>query len=190
MIGTSGGDQIQGGSRPNFIAGLGGNDVLSGGAGNDTIRGGKGADVIDGEDGDDTCYGDRDDDIATGGKGNDVISGGKGNDQLFGDEGEDTLLGGIRIDVLEGGPGTDVLILWAAEANADPNQVDRLFYNDLEDFIGLTDGLSFDSLTFELVDAGAGSAPDTLIRIAGGRALGIVLDTMPTDLNPPDFVAV
>jgi Ca2+-binding RTX toxin-like protein len=65
--GTSGADNLTGGTGNDTINGLAGNDNLSGGAGNDSLNGGLGADTL---------------------------SGGTGNDTLFGDKGNDTYLFG------------------------------------------------------------------------------------------------
>jgi len=73
-IGTEESDNIIGSALGNFIAALGGNDVVTaknaadqvhGGNGDDTISGGKGSDVIAGDDG------------------ADLISGGEGFDRIF-----------------------------------------------------------------------------------------------------------
>ena len=125
--GTEGDDQIYGGQGDEWMAGFGGNDVISGregidringadgddqlggGAGADYIAGGAGTDMIDGSDGNDHLFGEDGDDWIVGGIGNDVLSGGAGENRLFGGTGIDTLVGGAQTDWMDGGSGADRL---------------------------------------------------------------------------------
>ncbi|CAN0493939.1 unnamed protein product, partial [Hapterophycus canaliculatus] len=93
VIGTSGGDDIEGDSENNVFDGLAGNDVLAGNGGDDELLGGQG---------------------------DDWLSGGDGNDVLDGEQGRDTIsyinaAGGVAVDLSvnqttnDGYGGTDVL---------------------------------------------------------------------------------
>lgn len=80
------------GSRPDIIAGKGGNDIISSGAGQDTVDAGSGNDLV------------------FAGKGHDLVFGGAGDDILLGEAGSDTLVGGAGDDRLAGGEGEDVFV--------------------------------------------------------------------------------
>lgn len=184
---AGGNDTIRGGNGNDRIGGKAGNDRLFGDAGDDQIWGDNGDDIIAGGLGDDEIFGGNGDDILRGdlnrrsprggaaggddiirgGKGNDRIGGKAGNDQLFGDEGDDQLFGddgddllygGLGDDMLTGddssnGKGSDTFVLAAGEG------LDTI--TDFKagiDFIGLSGGLSFGSLTFQ-EDSG-----DTLVQ--------------------------
>ncbi len=76
IIGTEDDDKrLLGGSTPDWIIGLGGDDKLNGRGDQDTLDGGFGNDTL------------------IGGSGNDLLEGGEGNDYLKGGSGEDTLIG-------------------------------------------------------------------------------------------------
>ena len=127
ITGTSGIDNIAGGSLNDAIIGDDGNDILSGNAGNDSLSGGAGDDTLsggigddylsggDGQDslsggaGSDTLDGGAGDDIVDGSSGDDVVLGGEGDDLVFGGSGDDRLEGGSGDDVLSGGSGNDVI---------------------------------------------------------------------------------
>ncbi|NES97239.1 MAG: calcium-binding protein, partial [Desertifilum sp. SIO1I2] len=145
----SGNDIAQGSNDSEVILGNMGNDTIFGGGGNDRLLGGKENDWLYGEDGNDLLRGDLGDDVLFGGAGNDTLRGGKGNDYLLGGDGDDFLVGDLGVDTLEGGAGFDSLVLRTDQANFDVNQVDRIVYNDAEDFIGLTGGLTFFDLIFD-----------------------------------------
>jgi hypothetical protein len=97
-VGTSGADNITGGSGIDLILGLGGNDYIVGGSSND---------LLCGNDGDDRLDGGSNNDRLIGGEGNDTLIGGSDNDTLFGDGGNDSLDGGSANDTLTGGSGAD-----------------------------------------------------------------------------------
>jgi Ca2+-binding RTX toxin-like protein len=105
--GTSGGEQLSGGSGTDLIFGLGGDDKLRGSSGADILCGGDGKDQLDGGEEDDVLAGEAGDDQLKGGRGDDLLDGGAGNDQLLGDQGADTLTGGPGADMLNGGPDAD-----------------------------------------------------------------------------------
>lgn len=67
---------------PNWMTGLGGDDVLGGNSGADIIAGDQGSDTLRGWAGDDVLYGGAD---------NDTLDGGAGKDALIGGAGEDTV---------------------------------------------------------------------------------------------------
>ncbi|HSW03170.1 VCBS domain-containing protein, partial [Aquabacterium sp.] len=103
--GTSGNDNLNGGSADDLMLAGAGNDMLSGGSGNDAMHGEAGADKL------------------VGGSGNDVLDGGSGSDSLAGDAGNDTLvytlsdnLPGGALDVYTGGSGTDTVMLQLSDA--------------------------------------------------------------------------
>jgi Ca2+-binding RTX toxin-like protein len=88
IVGTSGGDILNGTARPDVIVGL---------AGSDTIRGKGKADLI--------CAG-KGNDSVHGGKGIDLTFGGGGNDEIFGDAGAfNQAVPGPGNDQVDGGPG-------------------------------------------------------------------------------------
>ncbi|MDD5469824.1 MAG: calcium-binding protein [Candidatus Peribacteraceae bacterium] len=109
LEGGSGRDYIFGQAGNNTIKGGAGNDTLYGGLGNDTIYGGPGNDFIYGWGGSNTLYGDDGNDIIYGGNRDDVLRGGAGNDVLYGLGGNDTLYGDAGDDKLYGGHGEDTL---------------------------------------------------------------------------------
>lgn len=82
VVGTQGGDLIDGDENADTIQGQAGNDVLVGNGGNDEL------------------YGDG---------GNDTLTGNAGNDTLYGNGGNDSLVGGTGVNFLEGGSGADTL---------------------------------------------------------------------------------
>jgi Ca2+-binding RTX toxin-like protein len=116
--GTSGIDNIAGGSLndaiigddgDDILSGNAGNDSLSGGAGDDTLSGGIGDDYLSGGDGQDSLSGGAGSDTLDGGAGADVVDGSSGDDVVLGGEGDDLVFGGSGDDRLEGGAGDDVL---------------------------------------------------------------------------------
>jgi Ca2+-binding RTX toxin-like protein len=127
ITGTSGIDNIAGGSLNDAIIGDDGDDILSGNAGNDSLSGGAGDDTLSGSIGDDylsggdgqdslsggagsdTLDGGAGDDVVDGSSGDDVVLGGEGDDLVFGGSGDDRLEGGAGDDVLSGGSGNDVI---------------------------------------------------------------------------------
>lgn len=187
-----GNDFTQGSNDSEVILGNLANDSLFGGGGNDRILGGKDSDWLYGQTGNDLLRGDLGDDVLFGGTDNDTLRGGQGNDFLFGEDGDDLLIGDLGVDTLDGGVGFDTLVLRADEANFDVNQVDRLLYNDSEDFIGLTNGLTFFNLILDdSVNITGGAANDTVIRLSTtGQALGVIVDVNAFALSPVDFVPI
>jgi hypothetical protein len=85
LLGTDGGEDLQGRLGDDEVHGLGGVDASEGGGGNDIIYGGPGDDTW--------LSGDRGDDVIYGGAGNEV--------EMYGFGGEDVLYGGDGNDILE-----------------------------------------------------------------------------------------
>ncbi|NES95295.1 MAG: calcium-binding protein [Desertifilum sp. SIO1I2] len=187
-----GNDNVQGSNDAEVILGNRGDDFIAGGGGGDRLLGGKDNDILRGEDGDDLLRGDIGNDVLYGGAGKDTLRGGRDNDSLLGGDGNDLLIGDLGVDTLHGEAGSDTLVLRADLANFDINQVDRLIYNDAEDYIGLTQGLTFADLVFDdLFNFTGGAANDTVIRLkTTGQALGIVLDVAASTFNAIDFVSI
>ncbi|MEA3000038.1 MAG: hypothetical protein QOK17_1871, partial [Sphingomonadales bacterium] len=110
LTGTEGRDRLVGSAGGDRIDGLGDSD---------TIWGGVGADVIDGGDGMDSLYGEGGADHVDGGAGDDFIDGGKGADQLLGGDGDDFLYDLDGNDTLDGGPGNDRISLVRGSLHSD-----------------------------------------------------------------------
>ncbi len=73
VVGSDGGDTINGSILDDNLKGVDGNDTISGNEGDDTIEGGRSNDVLFGGNGNDTLIG---------GYGGDTINGGAGNDRI------------------------------------------------------------------------------------------------------------
>ena len=161
LVGNSGTDRIDGGagndtlnggedndtligrSGSDRLVGAGGSDVLNGGVDNDTLNGGNGNDTLNSGAGNDILIGGNESDRLIGNIGNDVLNGGDDNDTLQGGNDNDTLRGDGGDDFLVGGQGNDLFITTSGEGS------DRI--RDFvigTDLIGLTDGLSFNDLSF------------------------------------------
>jgi Ca2+-binding RTX toxin-like protein len=93
IVGSGGGDRMQGTSGPDVMVGQGGNDTIDGGGGNDLICGNGQNDTIHGDVGNDRLDGGDDLDVVAGDAGDDSVDGGGGDD----------------FDVLSGGPGNDTI---------------------------------------------------------------------------------
>ncbi|MEL6578489.1 MAG: choice-of-anchor Q domain-containing protein [Cyanobacteria bacterium J06621_12] len=153
IVGTAGGDVLEGTESSDRFLGLDGNDTIRGFAGNDTIEGnngndsiegGAGDDLLDGFDGFDTLLGGEGNDILNAGSGNDSLDGSIGDDSLNGADGSDTLLGGDGQDILDGGLGSDSI------EGGDGNDVliglgdrDTLLGGDGDDFLDGGAGVDF-----------------------------------------------
>ena len=108
IVGTSGDNALNGGSRDDVILGLDGNDTLNGGGGNDTIYGGAGNDALNGNSGNDTLYAIAGNNTLHGNDDNDILYGGLGTDSLYGDNGNDLLIAGMGNTTMTGGGGADI----------------------------------------------------------------------------------
>ncbi|MFO1070925.1 MAG: hypothetical protein U1E14_20580 [Geminicoccaceae bacterium] len=108
ITGNGQGNSLAGGSQPDIIKGLFGNDTLFGGAAADTLFGGQDFDTLYGGDGNDTIYGgDGANDVVDEG---DTLFGGNGDDTLWSNMGADTCFGGAGNDRFQTGDANDVLI--------------------------------------------------------------------------------
>jgi len=110
LSGNAGNDSLSGGAGDDTLSGGVGNDYLSGGDGQDNLSGGAGSDTLDGGAGDDLVDGSSGDDVVLGGAGDDLVFGGSGDDRLEGGDGDDVLTGGSGNDVIFGDAGDDRLI--------------------------------------------------------------------------------
>ncbi|MFB2938268.1 CAP domain-containing protein [Aerosakkonemataceae cyanobacterium BLCC-F154] len=205
IIGTPGDDLLTGSAGNDTILGVAGNDTINGAAGDDYLNGNIANDWVFGEEGNDLVCGGQGDDVVFGGVGNDFhVNGNKGNDQVFGGDGDDIVYGGqgndivqgeagndrlygdLGADTLIGGAGTDTYILRE-------DAPDIIYYNDFEDFIGLTSNLSFGNLRFnqgfdEFVPDGQIEAQ--IINATTGSLLAVLPDVDIASLSFDDFVAV
>lgn len=112
----------------------------------------------------DTSGFERSNDVINAQGGNDLLEGLSGNDLLRGSTGNDILVGGFGSDTLIGGGGSDTFAFAPLEG------IDTILdFADSEDFIGLSDGLTFSDLT---ITQGTGiDANNTLIAIASSNEL-------------------
>ncbi len=127
LFGGTGSDQISGLGNDDIVYGEDGNDTLLGGSGSDTMFGGDGVDLLNGQGGDDELhggvngdqlfgdtgndllFGDAQNDIIKGHTGNDTLNGGDDADFMFGEDDDDLLNGDGGDDVLLGGSGIDMV---------------------------------------------------------------------------------
>lgn len=134
--------------------------------------------------------------------GNDTLRGGLGDDTLTGAEGDDVLVGNGGADTVTGGGGADTFVLTQDAANPVTNPQFADVFADFSpgegDKIGLTAGLTSDSLTLVTLDwSGDGSLDATAIQHgahASNGILAIVLGTVDgagaTTLTDADFTTV
>ena len=197
-----GSDAIIGTADSETLLGTDNNDVILAEAGDDLVAGLLGDDIIDGGEGDDVLRGDANsrspggtiggNDTINGGLGNDRIGGKGGDDALFGDEGDDDIWGDDGDDLLRGGLGDDVLTGddFSGGRGADTfvlavgEGTDTI--TDFEvgiDFIGLTEGLSFEQLALET------QGQNTSINF-GEETLAILENVGVESLTSTDFTLV
>ena len=143
ILGKGGNDKLNGKNGDDTLKGGGGDDNLKGGKGNDEVKGNGGDDIIRGNGGSDTLDGGGGQDNLKGGGGNDDLTGGNGNDALVGGGGNDTFNGGAGKDMFVGGGGSDIFGL-AANKGLDSIQD----FNSKVDFLGVSNGVTFDDLSF------------------------------------------
>lgn len=196
-LGKDSSETLTGTSGSDIILGLGGNDTASGGAGDDFVSGNAGSDSVSGDAGSDVVVGGQGNDTVIGGAGNDImVNGNKGSDRVFGGEGDDTLNGGadndsllgeagddwlsgdLGADTLIGGAGNDVYFLGG-------NATDIFYYNDAEDLIGLSAGLSFQQLGFSQGASGA-----QIINLTTNSVLAVLPGVDVSLLNGGDFISI
>lgn len=187
LTGTSRNDTLKGFNAQDILNGLAGDDHLDGGDGDDklyggegkdTILGGSGQDLLFGEAGNDHIDGGDGDDKLYGGEGNDYLLGGQGQDQLFGEAGDDILDGGTGDNTLTGGAGRDIFVLSTQGKN---NIVD---FEDGQDLLRLTDGLSFGSLSIFEENGG------TRIATIDNQPLALLTHVNPNLISASDFITV
>jgi hypothetical protein len=193
ILALSGSDKITGTSGADTVNGMQGADTIDGGAGNDSLSGGKESDSLEGGAGDDQILGNNDNDTLTGGEGNDTIRGGKENDSLTGGAGDDFLYGDRNQDFLTGGDGNDTFVLAGGQIAATTlKDADVITDFKTGDKIGLTDGNTFSSLTFEDVSltlTGQSAVNSTAIKVkADSSYLGIVQGVAKSALTANAFV--
>lgn len=158
--------------------------IENGGNGNDTLTGTPGNDRLLGGNGKDTLTALAGDDYLDGGNGNDVLDGGNGKDTLLGMNGNDTLTGGAGNDILTGGRGADYFVL-AVGAGTDT----VTDFNDNEDKLGLSGGLTFDQL--RITQGTGANAKNTLIQLNSSNELLSILTGVQADvITSKDFVIV
>ncbi len=176
--GNPGDDFIQVGNGTNWIHGGEGEDTLVGGTGVDILYGNEGNDLIYAGSGDNFFYGNQGNDTLMGGEVNDVLYGGKGDDLLIGGDGEDWLFGDLGNDILMGGEGPDRFIIRKSAG------VDLIVdFTEGEDLIGLSEGLTFNDLTFNQGNNG-------LLIYAGDELLAILNEMDISVMNPDNFFEV
>ena len=164
LTGSAMSDILAGDSRANRIEGGGGDDKLYGGpgGGDDVLHGDAGDDMIFGGIGRDTLWGGPGDDMIVGGRDADTIYGGYGSDMIYADS-TDTTINGWLIQALDAdtdeeidNPGpyvgplddadttdpdtTDVVVEndESTEAGSDPDAVDTVSFEKLEEGIGVS----------------------------------------------------
>ncbi len=157
FLGSSGQDNLTGGSNNDTLIGLAGNDTLAGNNGNDFLSGGSGIDSLNGSAGNDDLFGGDD---------ADALNGGLGDDRLFGEGGNDTLNGGGGVDLLDEGPGQGGIVVKGTPGN-DFILVGRTVINGVTQVISTINGLT----TFEPYRNG-----ETIIVLAGEGNDVVVLD--------------
>ncbi len=176
--GNLGDDFIKAGNGTNWIHGGEGQDTLVGGTGVDVLYGNEGNDLIYAGSGDNFLYGNQGNDTLMGGEGNDVLYGGKGDDLLIGGDGEDWLFGDLGNDILMGGEGPDRFIIRKSAG------VDLIVdFTEGEDLIGLSEGLTFNDLTFNPGSNG-------LLIYTGDELLAILNEMDISVMNPDNFFEV
>jgi glucose/arabinose dehydrogenase len=145
-----------------------------------TITGTRGSDRLVGTAGDDAILGLGGNDTLMGLAGSDQLSGGTGQDQLSGSGGNDVLLGNAGSDGLRGNVGRDVFALQTGTGR------DQIFdFRNGVDRLGLTNGLTFESLTISRSGSGSG----VVIR-TGSDVLAILDRTTVSQIDVQDFVTL
>ncbi len=109
IFGTSGNNNLNGGSKNDLIIGFEGNDRINGGGGDDCLIGNEGVDRIKGGSGKDVLFGGTGDDDLDGGSERDQIFGNDGNDEIDGGSGNDDIFGGANNDEIKAGSGNDLV---------------------------------------------------------------------------------
>jgi hypothetical protein len=171
-------DILQGLAGDDFLDAGDGDDKLFGGEGNDILLGGSGQDLLFGDAGNDHLDGGDGDDKLFGGEGNDILLGGQGQDQLVGDAGDDILRGGSGDNILTGGLGKDIFVISTEGKNTITDFLDGL------DLIGLTEGLTFGSLSIVAQNGG------TFINTINNQPLAFLENVNSSLITASDFVLI
>jgi len=141
-----------------------GGEILIGGVEDDIVRARSVNDLMLGSGFDpevtpDLLIGDAGNDTLTGYLGNDTLLGGDDDDDLFGGDDNDLLVGGEGHDIVTGGAGRDIFALSPSphESGTFEWAVDWDVITDFDasnngDFIGLSNEITFSSLSFEEID--------------------------------------
>ncbi|MEG4343185.1 DUF2974 domain-containing protein [Microcoleus sp. A003_D6] len=152
-------NNLVGDEANNTASGFGADDIIVGNGGNDTLSGNRGNDIISGD------------------AGNDQLFGGKGDDNLNGGDGDDTLVGAVGADFLIGGAGRDLFVLGIG-AGTDT----IIDFQQGEDLIGLTQGLTFNQLRFTETSVSTG-----IEVISTGEVLASFFGALNSPLTASDF---
>jgi Ca2+-binding RTX toxin-like protein len=161
ILGSAGGDTLNGLDGDDLLAGGNGADTLNGGNGGDQLSGGTSTDTLNGDAGEDRLAGGSGADILNGGADNDKLIGGEGNDVLNGGAGDDVLVGGANRDALTGGAGADLFVF----SNADKNPL-RAQADSVTDF-NRAEG---DRINLAQIDARTGTAGNDGFSFVGTAA--------------------
>ena len=181
-----------------------GNDTLTGDGAANVLIGVNGLDTLIGGEGDDSLFGEYDPSDPSGmkyhlrwqgdgweyefGYGDDTLLGGAGRDRLFGNGGNDTLDGGTDADYLEGGTGSDTFVLCVGDGGATIADADVIAdFQDGTDVLGLTDGLTYQSLVITQGNGTDTAVTNVVIRTTAGEFLATIRNTQATSIGALDF---
>lgn len=173
------GSDITGTPNADLLVGTPNPDRLLADAGDDAIAGNQGSDTLQGHMGQDLLYGGQD---------SDFIYGGQGNDTLYGDKGGDRLSGDLGSDLLIGGAGEDTFI-FSQPSPEHPSQGDWILdFEDTQDRIHLTGGLTYDRLSIAF---GTHNLTSTTVLqdLLTGQTLAILPGIHPNQLTAEDFIS-
>lgn len=107
--GTSGDDNLSGGSSSQCLVGFGGDDQLTAGSAGDYLICGPGVDQCDGDSGPDVIYGGLDRDVIDAGSADDLVDAGEGDNEVDLGSGNDECVSGSGADEIDGESGNDVI---------------------------------------------------------------------------------
>lgn len=170
IAGTPNADTLMGTSNPDRIIADSGEDWIAGNHGSDQINGNMGNDLI---------YGGQD---------SDLLHGGQGNDTLYGDRGGDRLSGDLGSDLLIGGAGQDFFI-FSQPSPEHPSQADWILdFEDTQDQIYLTGGLTYDRLSIAFGTDNLTGAT-LILDMLTGQTLAILPGIHPNQLTSEDFIS-
>lgn len=109
VLGTSGNDNLSGGSSSQCLVGLAGDDQLEAGSAGDYLICGPGVDQCDGDSGPDVIHGGPDRDVVDAGSANDLVDAGEGDNEVDLGSGNDECVAGGGADEIDGESGHDVV---------------------------------------------------------------------------------